>query len=76
MAYPVRGLRPVVALRSATLNVPKPTRRTSPPPESEPVIESNTASTAFAESAFDNPELSDTAATKSFLFNVLAPLAV
>ena len=65
---PVRGLRPVEAFRLATLKVPKPTSRTSPPLLSDPVIESNTASTAFAASALERSELSATAATRSFLF--------
>src|SRR3546814_13432145 len=38
---PVRGLRPVDALRFETEKVPKPTRRTSSPFLSAPEIESN-----------------------------------
>ena len=41
------------AARRATENVPKPTRRTSPPPFNAPVIDSNTASTALLAAVFD-----------------------
>ena len=53
MVSPVRGLRPVEARRSATLNVPKPTRRTSPPPDNSDETASNVASTALAASALE-----------------------
>ena len=43
---PVCGLRPVDAARFDTVKLPKPTRRTSPPFFSSPVITENTASTA------------------------------
>jgi hypothetical protein len=49
--------------------------RTSVPPLSDDVIESNTASTAFAASDFDSPELEATFATRSFLFT-LTPLII
>lgn len=70
---PVRGLRPVDALRWATLNVPNPTRRTSCFLDRAPEIESNTLSTALAASVFDMPALSATAATRSFLFKINPP---
>lgn len=70
MRSPVRGLRPSEARRWATLKVPKPTRRTSVPRLSAPVMESSIQSTAFALSDFDRPVLSATAATRSFLFTV------
>jgi hypothetical protein len=44
---PVRGLRPSVAARFATVNVPKFTRRTSLPCWSVSVIASKSASIAF-----------------------------
>ena len=74
MASPVRGLRPRDAARLATLNVPKPTSRTSPPPVSSPVMLSKIASTALAASALERPEPPATAATRSFLFTVRTPL--
>lgn len=43
---PVRGLRPVVAARLETENVPKPTRRTSSPFFREALMQSITASRA------------------------------
>ena len=55
IASPVRGLRPVVALRCATEKVPKPTRRTSFPLCKDPVILLKTLSTAFVASAFEMP---------------------
>src|SRR3546814_80719 len=70
---PVRGLRPSEAARLATLNVPKPTRRTSPPLFSEAVIESKTASTAFAASDLERPALPATVATRTFLFTWKPP---
>ena len=42
----MRGLRPLVAARLATLNVPKPTRRTSEPFFNDVVIVANNASLA------------------------------
>jgi len=70
---PVRGLRPSEARRWLTLNVPKPTRRTSPPPLKASVIASNTLSTAPVLSALDKPALSATTATRSFLFTLNPP---
>src|ERR1700742_3127633 len=43
---PVRGLTPWRGPRSATWNLPKPVKLTSPPPLSVSVIASSTASTA------------------------------
>ena len=48
ISAPVRGLRPVVAARLATENVPKPTRRTSSPFFNALVTDATNASTAFA----------------------------
>src|SRR3546814_2741721 len=55
---PVRGLRPVDALRFETEKVPKPTRRTSSPFLSAPEIETNTASTALLASPLPRPDAS------------------
>ena len=71
---PVRGLRPVVAARLATLNVPQTTRRTSLPLCKAPVMDSKILSTAFAASALERPELPATEATRSFLFTGQPPL--
>src|SRR3989344_7550090 len=71
---PVRGLRPVEALRLLTANVPKPTRRTSPPFFSEPVIASKTASTALLAAPLVRPLESATAAIRSCLFMPKEPL--
>src|SRR3954468_2762987 len=65
---PVRGLRPSEAARAATVNVPNPTRRTSPPVLSASVIDSKTASTALLAAAFDRSAFPATASTSSFLF--------
>src|SRR3546814_1529151 len=65
---PVRGLRPVDALRLLTAKVPKPTRRTSPPFFSAPVTASKTASTALLASPLVRPLESATAAIRSCLF--------
>src|SRR3546814_20413506 len=65
---PVRGLRPIDALRLLTEKVPKPTRRTSPPFFSEVVIASKTASTALLASPLVRPLESATAAVRSCLF--------
>src|SRR6185312_171135 len=68
MGSPVRGLRPVEALRLATENVPKPTRRTSSPFLSAPEIASKTPSTALVASPRDRPLESATELIRSFLF--------
>src|SRR3546814_782489 len=73
---PVCGLRPVVALRLATENVPNPTRRTSWPFFNVVVMLSNTLSTALTASAFVRPEDVATAATRSFLFTVWPSLGL
>src|ERR1700712_4565235 len=65
---PVRGLRPVEALRLATENVPKPTRRTSSPPFRAPEIASNTPSIALVASPRVRPLDSATVLIRSFLF--------
>jgi len=70
---PVRGLRPVEALRLATEKVPKPTRRTSSPLASAAVIVSNTPSTALVASLRESPLASATAPISSFLFIVKEP---
>src|SRR5436190_20675717 len=67
---PVRGLRPVEALRLATENVPNPTRRTSSPLDKVPVIVSKTPSTALVASLRERPLASATAPISSFLFIV------
>src|SRR3546814_7259570 len=66
---PVRGLRPVDALRFETEKVPKPTRRTSSPFLSAPEIESNTASTALLASPLPRPDQTEehTSELKSLL---------
>ena len=73
MRSPVRGLRPSEARRFATLKVPNPTSRTSPPPLKEPVMESKTASTALPASALLMLALLATEATRSFLFTMKPP---
>ena len=40
---------------AATLNVPKPTKRTSPPDDNSPLIDPNTASTASEACVFEIP---------------------
>src|SRR3546814_3279454 len=73
---PVRGLRPVDALRLLTENVPKPTRRTSPPFFSDEVIASKTASTALLASPLVRPLESAPVAIRSCLFMPKEPLYV
>src|SRR5690606_37120535 len=68
IGWPVRGLRPVEALRLATEKVPKPTRRTSSPFDSAPVMVSKTPSTALVASLRERPLVSTTAPINSFLF--------
>ncbi|EAT08144.1 hypothetical protein SKA58_08005 [Sphingomonas sp. SKA58] len=65
---PVRGLRPVDALRCETEKVPKPTRRTSSPFFNAPVMASNTPSTALVASFLLRPLLSATVLIRSCLF--------
>lgn len=65
---PVRGLRPSPASRCATVNVPKPTKRTSVPCFKEAAIESKTPSTALAASTLVRPAIAATDVTRSFLF--------
>ncbi len=60
--------------RLATLKLPKPIRRTSSPRLRALVIASNTASTTFAAPALLAPQVVATAATKSFLFMMIASL--
>src|SRR4051794_6858318 len=62
---PVRGLRPSRAPRSATWNLPKPVKVTSPPPLSSPSIVLSTASTAAPASFFDRPASAATLSTNS-----------
>jgi hypothetical protein len=71
---PVRGLRPVDALRLEQENVPKPTRRTSSPFFSAPLIVSNTHSTARVASLLLRPVASATELMSSCLFIVAEPL--
>ena len=68
---PVRGLRPVEALRLATEKVPKPTSRTSSPFFKAFEIDSNTLSTALEAWVLESPLASATAPIRSFLFIVL-----
>src|SRR5690242_16444802 len=70
---PVRGLRPVEALRLETEKVPNPTRRTSSPFLSAAVIESNTDSTALLASPLLRPDLSATSPISSCLFMPMEP---
>src|SRR5262249_26304546 len=72
---PVRGLRPCEAARSATVKVPKPTRRTSSPFRNAAATASKTPSTAFVASPFDRPVLVATTPIKSFLFTWRTPLS-
>src|SRR5690606_15394062 len=65
---PVRGLRPVEALRLVTEKVPNPTSRTSSPFDNALVIVSNTPSTALVASLRESPLASATAPISSFLF--------
>src|SRR3546814_9886388 len=73
MGSPVRGLRPVDALRLATEKVPNPTSRTSSPPERALVMASNTPSTAPDASFFESPLEAATALISSFLFILKPP---
>src|SRR3546814_18251080 len=73
MGSPVRGLRPVDALRLATEKVPKPTSRTSSPPDRALVMASNTPSTAPDASFFESPLEAATALIRSFLFILKPP---
>src|SRR3546814_4475452 len=66
---PVRGLRPVEALRCEQEKVPKPTRRTSSPFFSAPLIASKTPSTALPASLLLSPVVSATAHRKSTRLN-------
>src|SRR6185295_10388566 len=68
IASPVRGLRPMLAARLATLKFPKPMIFTSWPDFRLAVIASNVASTAWPALALDMPVRSATAAMRSFLF--------
>ena len=65
---PVRGLRPVVAARFDTENVPKPTRRTSSPFFKVPLMLDNTASRASCAFVFDRSACLATASIRSDLF--------
>src|SRR3954453_7406966 len=71
---PVRGFRPVEALRFEQEKVPKPTSRTSSPRFSAPVIVSNTLSTAREASPRLSPVVSATAPISSCLFIDSGPL--
>ena len=68
---PVRGLRPVDALRFDTEKVPNPTMRTSSPFFKAPPITSKTASTALLASPLLSPAVSATALISSCVFLVL-----
>src|SRR3954468_14513227 len=71
---PVRGLRPVDALRFEQEKVPKPTRRTSSPFFRALVIASNTPSTARVASPRLRPVVSATLPISSCLFIPPDPL--
>ena len=71
--WPVIGLRPSLAARSFTSNVPKPTRDTFSPLTSVSVTTSVKASTALPASFLEIPAFSATAATKSTLFISIPP---
>ena len=68
MVSPVRGLRPVVAARLLTPNVPKPTRRTSSPLFKALETELIKASKALAESVLVKPVSAAMLAISSFFF--------
>src|SRR5579883_2611496 len=70
MASPVRGLRPVAALRNARLNVPNPTRRTSSLRLSAASMAESTASTTSPALARERSACSATAETSSILFKL------
>ena len=71
---PVRGFLPVRADRFATLNLPKPVRRTSSPRLRAAVIALHTASTALAASPLLVPLIEVTAEANSLLFISIASL--
>ena len=73
ISSPVRGLRPVPALRSAATKAPKPARRTSSLRPSAPVMAEKTASTASPALTRVRPVVSATAAIRSFLFTCVFP---
>ena len=73
MVSPVRGLRPVLALRLDTVKVPNPETRTSPPVRNVSVMFEKTHSTACVASVLDKPQDCATALIRSFLFT-FAPL--
>src|ERR1700722_1339055 len=75
ISSPVRGLRPVLAFRTAATKVPKPTSRTSSFCFSAPLMAPNTASTTSPALARERSVPSATAATRSNLFTVF-PLNV
>src|SRR5687768_7582030 len=52
---PVRGLRPLRALRTAVLKVPKPTKVTASPFLSDVVMVASVAATIFVASDFETP---------------------
>ena len=70
ISAPVRGSRPLEALRWVMAKVPNPTRRTSSPSFSAPSMALSTASTASAALAFGVSVRAATAAIKSILFTV------
>src|SRR5262245_49916915 len=72
---PVRGLRPVEALRCATWKLPKPTIRTVSPPCKALSMFLNIASTAFSAESFDRSDSFATWATSSALFTGHHPFA-
>ena len=68
IAAPVCGLRPVRAARALTKKLQKPVMATESPLANALEIALVVASKARAASAFDIPELSAIAETKSYLF--------
>jgi hypothetical protein len=72
MASPVAGLRPILAARWLTENVPKPTSETEPPIPNSPAIAEVTASIALPASAFEDPVLAATALIRSPLFIIFS----
>src|SRR5262249_6847532 len=74
ISSPVRGLRPVPALRSAVWKVPKPTNRTSSFFFRAPSIAPNTASTTSDALVRGRSVWSATAAMRSILFTGSFPL--
>src|ERR1700734_2064587 len=75
ISSPVRGLRPVLALRTAAAKVPKPTSRTSSLFFNAPLIAPNMASTTSPALARERSVPSATCATRSILFTAI-PLNV